>query len=136
MGEFVAQDRLEDGFGGVADVVELAGVDASDAAVGSSAGVGNDEVSVEVGVAEAAGVVIEASDDQAVTLVVVEPAVTSAHDGRFGFEELDDGGFGSVDGVFDVAAGVVVAHAPEHRHRLGDAEGDVEGRDLDGELGE
>ena len=136
LGEFVAQDGLEDGFGGVADVVELAGVDAGDAAVGSSAGVGDNEVAVEVRVAESAGVVVKAGDHEAVAVVVVETAVASAHDGGFGFEELDDGGFGSVDGVFDVAAGVVVADAPEHRHRFGDAEGDVEGGDLDGKLGE
>ncbi len=102
LGQLVAQNRLEDGLGGVADPVELAGVDAGDPAVGSGAGVGDHEVAVQVGVAEPAGAVIEAGDDEAVALVVVEPAVASAHDGGLGFEEPDDGLLGSVDGGFDV----------------------------------
>ena len=91
---------------------------------------------MEVGVAESAGAVVEAGDDEAVAVVVVEAAVASAHDGRFGFEEANDRGLCGVDGGFDVAAGVVVADGPEHRHRLGHAEGDVECGDLDRERGE
>jgi len=82
LGQLVAKDGLEDGFGGVADAVELAGVDAGYAAVRAAAGVGDDEVAVEVGVAEAAGPVVEAGDDEAGAVVVVESAVASSHERR------------------------------------------------------
>ena len=107
--------------------VELAGVDAGDAAVGSAAGVDDDEVAVEVGVAEAAGAVVEAGDDQPGPVEVGVAAVAAAHDGGLGFQQRDDGLLGSVEGVFDVSSAVGVADGPvEDRERLGDADGGVE----------
>ena len=66
---------------------------------------------MEVGVAEAAGAVVEAGDDQPGAFEVGVAAVAAAHDGGLEFEERDHGLLGPVEGMFDVSAAVGVADA-------------------------